>query len=1217
MEDLALKISPYINRFKQKLPEMNEKFNGTEARLKKKEYYQSFTTSESIEKLNETELKKFFQNLWAFEFFTDKDRPFKKIFSKGISPVKKDLVNLLFGTGPIESRYSAFIKNHDGIGPAMTSEFLCWQYTDEFAIWNTPVDNSLKILQIQDLPFKTWKMNDGPNYRKYCDFAKLVLNELRKNGIDNPDLSTVDYFFYSINQYDEIANTDLPLEKSILFDSYIQGFIFSQSSANDNGKILIQKRNELNSRIQSTFSKNHIDKLTAAESEGILDEFESLRLAGDTPSERKGWAHSIVNDKGLDIFKKYLKNLLYGDDEFSRRFTEFAQNIPGVKYSIPSELLHYFNPSKYAFYSNPAKKALIKLNFPSIGAPKSGSNIGNHYLDFLKITTELLTTLQKISQFKEADFSNVRLFLDFVNENQYWQISPGSQSEFWNEMKNKGIIGVNDSNNIIIPVNDLSNLSKDERFNKFREQNPQLQRKNSDIIFKFLDGVKPGNFIIANKGTTNILGWGIIKDGPIANKDPSDPSTKDPFSFYYTVDWFGKSVDNVPAEIGNGWHTPISSLDFEQFKALIFPSDPVLIQYWNILPSEGEGIPGLELKYWSKWHKENIVSIGWKELVDKYGQKLLEFKTRDEFNASYRDAYPDNSQSYMVWDFLKEMKPGDIILTNNGKKSFFGRGIVKSDAKINPKEEFPIYRDIEWEILEPEVKIPENIRDKFSYRVTKMTKEDYEKIFVEVDPMFAKIQAILDYKKQIILFGPPGTGKTWVANKFISIASGENYAVSEKSLLDQRVYVVTLFRSREGVITDMKPGDTFTYEWVGKHNWKRYFDEMQVGDITLGYYQTQHKITTILQCKDKTNDKIVFEIIRHFEGPTFIEMKQENMEISNASWAFSLKGLKEGELDQIIQMSEGLSYESMGIIKDKIQGIVKNKQFVTFHPSFGYEDFIEGLRPTTEEGDISYQIIEGIFKKFSRDALNVLLTEAGIEKEWFNEEGIPQLTSEEKKKLTKIAPKFPFYLMIDEINRGDISRIFGELITLLEADKRYGEENELIPLLPYSKQSFAIPPNIYIIGTMNTADKSIALIDLALRRRFGFIELMPEYNVLKNKLIDTSTVSDDVKKIRNLAILALRKINGRIREKYDRDHQIGHSYLIKLADYPTNEETIAALNNIWRFEIIPLLQEYFYDSPDKMRYVLNDQFFEIEDSRFSIESEDDIVQALEVIATIK
>lgn len=215
--------------------------------------------------------------------------------------------------------------------------------------------------------------------------------------------------------------------------------------------------------------------------------------------------------------------------------------------------------------------------------------------------------------------------------------------------------------------------------------------------------------------------------------------------------------------------------------------------------------------------------------------------------------------------------------------------------------------------------------------------------------------------------------------------------------------------------------------------------------------------------------------------------------------------------------------------------LVRNGQvvFTTFHQNYGYEEFIQGLRPNTDSEAMSFKIVDGVFKIIADKALN---------------------DTENKN----------YIIIIDEINRANISKVFGELITLIEEDKRWGELNEMSATLQ-SRDVFAVPNNLYIVGTMNSADKSISLIDAALRRRFDFIEQKPDSSLVKDTVLKT----------------ILEEINLKLVEELDStDLLVGHSYFMN-----KNEKDLCdILNN----NIIPLLYEYFYDNRKKVASLVNE-----------------------------
>lgn len=250
----------------------------------------------------------------------------------------------------------------------------------------------------------------------------------------------------------------------------------------------------------------------------------------------------------------------------------------------------------------------------------------------------------------------------------------------------------------------------------------------------------------------------------------------------------------------------------------------------------------------------------------------------------------------------------------------------------------------------------------------------------------------------------------------------------------------------------------------------------------------------------------------------------------------------------------GKTYTLGEIIRDSGYN---DHRMVTFHQSYGYEEFVEGLRPKlgvgNEANQVGYEIRDGVFKELC--------------------------------KLARANPENRYLMLIDEINRGNISKILGELITLIEVDKREGQRNAVKVNLPYSFEEFSVPTNVDIIGTMNTADRSLALLDTALRRRFEFVPMLPDTRdeqgaPLHQLRVRVLNQEIDVRKM-------LETINKRIEALYDRDHCIGHAYFTELRGL-TPETGWTKLQNIFKNRILPLLEEYFFEDWEKIRLVLAD-----------------------------
>lgn len=248
-------------------------------------------------------------------------------------------------------------------------------------------------------------------------------------------------------------------------------------------------------------------------------------------------------------------------------------------------------------------------------------------------------------------------------------------------------------------------------------------------------------------------------------------------------------------------------------------------------------------------------------------------------------------------------------------------------------------------------------------------------------------------------------------------------------------------------------------------------------------------------------------------------------------------------------------------VHEDVGTVQENQQirFITFHPSFSYEDFIEGLTAKSEDGDITYDLEDGVFKDYI-ESVSYWPGQENVDGESYD--GEPR-----------------YVLIIDEINRGNVSNILGETVTLLESDKRADGDNATSVRLAHSNEEFEIPSNVYLIGTMNTADRSISLVDAAIRRRFGFVHFPPDYEVLQRSFkldgqdLDQLAQRDDLDGLQALSILALEDINETIRGRRDlgKGKQLGHSYLL-------GADSEQAIVRAWKYELLPLLEEYFFDS---------------------------------------
>ena len=454
------------------------------------------------------------------------------------------------------------------------------------------------------------------------------------------------------------------------------------------------------------------------------------------------------------------------------------------------------------------------------------------------------------------------------------------------------------------------------------------------------------------------------------------------------------------------------------------------------------------------------------------------------------------------------------------------RWIVDGEPAPNPDDRYISKNDFatgDWEdwygqvraTAEDPRKIPQSFVDEFN----KLIDEYHRMEAKQTNDRGVNMQKLPSLNT--ILYGPPGTGKTYQALNHYATNLLEHQADQQRSVEEVLADNLTELRWWEVVALALHQSG----------------DSMKVGELA----DTQI-IRSYARYVKKRTGKV---------NATLWVALQERSDEGSSNSKYRLHDVdyftkQSGSRWTLTDIGRSFVEEALGDIELNVEAETATnwKKFhstITFHQSYSYEEFVEGIRPVIDEddadGSIRYEIKDGIFKEMCNLAIN--------------------------------DPDNNYLLIIDEINCGNIAKIFGELITLLESDKRLGGENELKVRLPYSRETFSIPANLYLLGTMNTADRSIALLDIALRRRFTFVEAMPDYDKLQTiKGVDLAKL--------------LHTINSKVEAMIDRDHQIGHSYFMGV-------NSLEELHDAWYQKVVPLLQEYFYNDWERLRIVLKEQ----------------------------
>ena len=449
-----------------------------------------------------------------------------------------------------------------------------------------------------------------------------------------------------------------------------------------------------------------------------------------------------------------------------------------------------------------------------------------------------------------------------------------------------------------------------------------------------------------------------------------------------------------------------------------------------------------------------------------------------------------------------------------------------------------------------------------------------------------------EFDKNVIFYGPPGTGKTYTtAKRAVEICKTE----SEKELTDyfeimerynelkkkNRIEFITFHQSYgyEEFIEGIKPvvsNEDDESEDESENNKESKTNIKIENDvkykIEAGIFKKFCEAATKAIIKTNNKDDILSEAIV-WKVTVRDEVKEDCFNNDYVRINFELGTVGASKFDNEIKKGDIIITTSGS--RTKINGIA----VVTDDKAYT----LNKAKSNTTTRNVSW-LVKGIDEDIYEINDKKILPRKTVTK-------VPNIKVENIIKLAKKnnpkaeidieKNKDPYVFIIDEINRGNISKIFGELITLIETTKRAGKEECISTKLPYSKEEFTVPDNVYIIGTMNTADRSIALMDTALRRRFKFEEMLPDYDLLKDIFVEDKGVKVNIGAM-------LKVINERIEYLYDREHTIGHAVFLEKGKDNRIDIDINKLENIFKKSIIPLLQEYFYEDYEKIRIVLGD-----------------------------
>ena len=774
-----------------------------------------------------------------------------------------------------------------------------------------------------------------------------------------------------------------------------------------------------------------------------------------------------------------------------------------------STYLTYHNSDKYTLYKASYYKKLCNV-FEVKEANKN--NKYAHYLsliddiieNYIKDDIELIELVKSII----PEFYNGSNHKLLVQDILYQMLDLDEEINYWIFQGNPKIF-------------DFKSAIKEETIDTWTVSAHKDKIKKGDKIILWLTGSSSGVYALAEVAKEPFIPdeerddkfWkeekkqGLKAGIRITNNLIENPITKEEIN---------KIPELVNLKVGSqGTNFTSTKNEFEKILEMV--NDKSSRKYWLYAP-------GSNANKWDEFYEEEIMALGWDSLGD-----LKDFKTKQDIanfliEGSDSDSNQNNN-SLANYEFANAIEIGDIIIVKKGRSEYLGYGIVTSGYTYDgTRLEYKSVRKVNWikkgNWYESNGKnVVKTLTDISKYtdyleRIKQLIGIDQE------DKLESKKKTIM-YPLNQILYGPPGTGKTYKLQKeFISDYVSKETSITKEQYFENIVSELSWWQVIALALLETgkaKVSDLYENRWIKQ---KEKNSKSKTIRPTLWGQLQSHTVSDSVTVNVK--DRSAIQIFN---------------KTKDSYWEILEDEVKE-QAPELYDIKESVDNYNPDPYKE-----IERYVFTTFHQSFTYEDFIEGIKPVMDEDEnsqLSYKIEDGIFKKICIRAEN--------------------------------DPENKYAIFIDEINRGNIASIFGELITLIEIDKRKGEENELELILPYSKDKFSVPNNLDIIGTMNTADRSVEALDTALRRRFTFEEMPPKLEILEGKKVSNVSLKD-----------VLKTINKRIEILLDRDHLIGHSFFLNVK----NEED---LRKAFAKNILPLLQEHFYGDYGKISLVLGEDF---------------------------